>query len=152
MGRAFPPRATLPGETRDCWGAARREPACGGPVKGSAAILAGRLSRDGVGTCASRHNAGPPGVRKHFVHWWSGSNVCMWRWVGGGGWVWYRARGGGGCGNRLACGGSGACGGSVDERMVARGIERGCEVGVHGGAGVVLGCVVRGQPFGARQC
>jgi hypothetical protein len=50
-------------------------------VKGSAAILAGRLSRDGVGTYASGHSAGPPGVRKQLVHWWSGLNVVE---VGGG--------------------------------------------------------------------
>jgi hypothetical protein len=50
-------------------------------VKGSAAILAGWLSRDGVGTYASGHSAGPPGVRKQLVHWWSGLNVVE---VGGG--------------------------------------------------------------------
>ena len=44
-------------------------------MKGSVAILEGRLSRDGVGTCASGHSAGPPGVRKQLVHWWSGLNV-----------------------------------------------------------------------------
>jgi hypothetical protein len=50
-------------------------------VKGSAAILARRLSRDGVGTCASGQSTEPPGVSIHFVHWWSGSYVVE---VGGG--------------------------------------------------------------------
>ena len=44
-------------------------------------ILAGRLSRDGVGACASGHSVGPPGIRKQLVHWWSGLNVVE---VGGG--------------------------------------------------------------------
>ena len=40
-----PPRATMLRETRDCGGTAGQEPACGGPVWGSAAVLAFRLSR-----------------------------------------------------------------------------------------------------------
>jgi hypothetical protein len=72
-GQAVPPRVALPGETRDCWGAAHRKPSCGGPVQGSTAMLAKRLSRNGVGTCASGHSAGPLGVSMHFVHGWSGS-------------------------------------------------------------------------------
>ena len=66
-------------------------------MKGSTAMLAEKLSRNGVRTCASGHSAAPPGVSIHFVHWWSGSYVME---VGFG------------------------------ERMVARGIECGCEVGV----------------------
>jgi hypothetical protein len=46
-GQAFPPRATLPGEARDCGGTAGRESACSGPVRGSTATLAKRLPRDG---------------------------------------------------------------------------------------------------------
>ena len=34
----------------------------------------------GVGTCASGHSAGPPGVSMHFVHWWSGSYVVEVGW------------------------------------------------------------------------
>ena len=60
----------------------------------------------------------------------------------GGGWgdgrLWYHARGGCGYGRRLACGRRGACGGSVGERVVARGSKRGCEVGVQGGGGRYL--------------
>ena len=50
-------------------------------MKGSTAMLAKKLSRNGVGTCASGHSAAPPRVSIHFVHWWSGSNVME---VGGG--------------------------------------------------------------------
>ena len=50
-------------------------------MKGSTAMLAEKLSRNGVRTCASGHSAGPPGVSIHFVHWWSGSYVME---VGGG--------------------------------------------------------------------
>jgi hypothetical protein len=103
-------------------------------VKGSAVMLAKRLSMDSVGTCASGHGDGPLGVSIDFVHWWSGSYDCS-----GGGWgdgrLWYHAWGASGCGSRLACGGSGARGGGVGERMVTRGIKCGCEVGVQGGGG-----------------
>ena len=44
-------------------------------MKGSTAMLAKKLSRNGVGTCASGHSAAPPGVSIHFVHWWLGSYV-----------------------------------------------------------------------------
>jgi hypothetical protein len=39
------------------------------------------FSRDGDGTCASGHLAGPPRISMHSVHWWSGSNALE---VGGG--------------------------------------------------------------------
>ena len=79
-------------------------------MKGSTAMLAEKLSRNGVRTCASGHSAAPPGVSIHFVHWWSGSNVME---VGGGMT---------GCGimhGGLVDAAVGACGGGVGERMVA---------------------------------
>jgi hypothetical protein len=42
-------------------------------VRGSTAMLAKRLSSNGVGAYASGHSAEPPRVSIHFVHWWSGS-------------------------------------------------------------------------------
>jgi hypothetical protein len=43
-------------------------------------MLAKKLPRNGVGTCASGHSAGPPGVSMHFVHCWSGSYVVEVGW------------------------------------------------------------------------
>jgi hypothetical protein len=59
-------------------------------VWGSAGVLAKMLCRDGDGTCASGHRAGPPGLSIHYLR----ALVVGVEYSGGGwgdGWLWYHA-------------------------------------------------------------